>query len=64
MASVTGELESRRKFDEMMRVFRTAVRKAQAESRRMGVPNVYSRNGRIYCELPGSEITRTPPDHR
>ena len=47
---------------EMMRIFRTAVLKAQEESRRLGVPNVYSINGKIYFEMPDGEITQTPPE--
>jgi hypothetical protein len=38
------------------------VRKAQAESRRLGVPNVYSFNGLRYYELPNGDFTRTPPE--
>jgi hypothetical protein len=51
-----------RKTDEFIRIFRTAVREAQEESRRLGVPNVYSYNGQIYYELPSGELTRTPPE--
>ena len=47
--------------DEIMRVFRTAVRKAQEESRRMGVANVYVINGQRYYELPNGEYTRNSP---
>jgi hypothetical protein len=38
------------------------VRKAQAESRRLGVPNVYSLNGQLYYELPNGDYSRQPPD--
>jgi hypothetical protein len=55
------DVETFLKADEIMRIFRTAVRKAQEESRRLGVANVYSINGRIYYELPDGEITRVPP---
>jgi hypothetical protein len=51
-----------RKTDDFIRIFRTAVREAQEESRRLGVPNVYSYNGQIYYELPSGELTRTPPE--
>lgn len=38
-----------------------AVRAAQEESRTLGVPNVYSRNGKIYYELPNGELTEKDP---
>jgi hypothetical protein len=49
------------KVDEIIRIGRRAVRKAQEESRRLGVPNVYSINGILYYELPSGELTRTDP---
>lgn len=61
MTDAIQDLEAYQKFDEMMRVFRSAVQKAQTESRRLGVPNVYSFGGQIYYELPNGEYTRTPP---
>ncbi len=59
-------LETYRKADEFMRVFRTAVRKAQEESRRLGVPNVYFINGIRYYELPNGDYCRTlpPPEEK
>ena len=45
-------------FFEMARV---AVQKAQAESRRLGVPNVYFINGEPWYELPSGELTREDP---
>ena len=47
--------------EEMIRIGRCAVRKAQEESRRLGVPNVYSINGLLYYELPSGELSRTDP---
>lgn len=47
--------------EEMLRIARRAVRKAQEESRRRGVPNVYSINGRLYYELPSGELSLTDP---
>lgn len=61
-ADMASELEMYRKADEWLRIFKTAVRKAQAESRRLGVPNVYTFNGQRYYELPNGEITRTLPE--
>ena len=49
------------KADEAIRIFRTAVRKAQEENRRLGIANVYSINGRLYYELPNGELSLTPP---
>ena len=49
-------------WDEIIQIFHEGVRKAQAESRALGVANVYSFNGQLYYELPDGEITRTPPD--
>ncbi|NQT40587.1 MAG: hypothetical protein HQ581_24050 [Planctomycetes bacterium] len=53
--------EIRAKFDDIVRIGRCAVREAQEESRRLGVPNVYSINGFLYYELPSGELSRTDP---
>lgn len=45
-------LEAYRQAAEIRRIAARAVRKAQEESRRLGVPNVYSRNGRLYYDSP------------
>lgn len=45
----------------LRRIGNRAVRNAQDESRRLGVPNVFSRNGRLYFELPSGEITVRNP---
>jgi hypothetical protein len=47
--------------DEILRIARVAVAKAQEESRRMGVPNVYCINGRILYETPTGELSATDP---
>ena len=62
MASVLRNMETFQKADELMRVCRSAVRKAQAESRRLGVANVYSIEGTLYYELPSGEYSRVPPE--
>jgi len=49
------------RVDEIVRIGRRAVRKAQEDSRRRGVPNVYSINGLLHYELPSGELTRTDP---
>ncbi len=48
-------------IDEIMRIGSRAVAEAQDESRRMGVPNVYSINGRLYYETPTGELSPTDP---
>ena len=49
------------KLDDILRIGRRAVRRAQEDSRRLGIPNVYSMNGLLYYELPSGELTRTDP---
>ena len=61
MADVLNNLDTFQKADEIMRICRSAVREAQAESRRLGVANVYSFNGVRYFELPNGDYSRTPP---
>lgn len=50
-----------RKAIEIQRIGNQAVRVAQEENRRLGIPNAYSRNGRLYFELPNGEITEEDP---
>jgi hypothetical protein len=65
MADVLQNVDTFQKVDELMRVCRSAVRKAQAESRRLGVANVYSFDGQLYCELPNGEYSQNhPPSSR
>lgn len=47
--------------DRDLELFREAVREAQDESRRLGVPNVYFINERTYYELPNGELTLEDP---
>lgn len=46
---------------EFIRIGREAVRDAQEESRRLGVPNVYFINGHTYYELPNGELSLEDP---
>ena len=62
MANLLQNVETYQKADELMRICRSAVRKAQEESRRLGVANVYSIDGTIYYELPSGEHSRVRPD--
>lgn len=38
-----------------------AVQRAQQRNRELGIPNSYSRNGKIYFELPNGELTDVDP---
>ena len=49
------------RIDELIRIGSEAVAKAQAESRRLGVPNVYAYNGRIYYETSTGELSLSDP---
>lgn len=57
-------LEGYREAAELQRIGNRAVRKAQEENRRLGIANVYSRDGRIYFELPNGEITTERPSKK
>ena len=46
---------------EAQRIGNRAVKKAQEENRRLGLPNTYSRNGVNYYELPDGTITTQSP---
>lgn len=50
------------RVDEFLRIGNLAVAKAQEESRRLNVPNVYCINGRIYYELPSGELSLVNPN--
>ena len=46
---------------EIQRIGNRAVRLAQDESRRLGIPNVYYYNGPLYYELPNGELSLNDP---
>jgi hypothetical protein len=48
--------ESYERMAEFVRIGNRAVREAQAENHRLGLPNIYSRNGKIVYEMPNGEI--------
>ena len=54
-------LEAYKQTREFLRIGNRAVRKAQEENRKKGIPNVYSYNGHIYYELPNGELTKEDP---
>jgi hypothetical protein len=60
----TIDIETYRQAAELLRIGSRAVRKAQEESRRLGVPNVYAHNGTLYYELPNGELTTVDPFDR
>ena len=41
---------------EFQRIGNRAVRQAQEENHRLGLANIYSRNGKIIYEMPNGEI--------
>lgn len=53
--------EFRAQLQERIRIAQRAVLAAQEESRRLGVPNVYGIDGKIYYELPNGELSLTAP---
>jgi hypothetical protein len=61
MDDLIHRLKMYEKVEEFGRIGRLAVEEAQEESRRLGVANVYFKNGRTYCELPNGEYSLTPP---
>ena len=61
MVSILPDDDFRKKVDHWMDVMRLAVANARAESRRLGVPNVYWIDGRRFFELPNGEVTETAP---
>ena len=44
-----------------LQIANRAVKRAQEENRKRGIPNVYSYNGHIYYELPNGELTKEDP---
>ncbi|MDK9693189.1 MAG: hypothetical protein OEL19_02930 [Sulfurimonas sp.] len=51
--------------DKILKIGKEAVKKAQRDSLERGIPNVYSRNGKLYYELTNHNITtETPKEYR
>ena len=61
MAEITPDIL--KSAAEMCRIGNRAVEKAQEESRRLGVPNVYEINGHTYYELPDGTLSLEDPWH-
>ena len=53
--------EKQAAIDELVRLGNIAVKAAQAESREMGVPNVYSVNGKLIYETATGDFFATDP---
>jgi len=47
----------------ILKVASKAVKEAQKKSLKNGVANVYSKNGRIYFQLPDGTITEQTPEN-
>lgn len=47
--------------ERITRIASTAVRLAQEENRRKGIPNVYCLNGKIVWQLPDGTVTMHDP---
>ena len=61
MLKSTTSDELLKKGQELVAIGNRAVRDAQEENRRRGIPNVYSINGVLYWELPDGTLSRTDP---
>ena len=46
---------------DFLRIGNRAVKRAQEENRKKGIPNVYDINGHRYYELPNGELTTKDP---
>ena len=54
-------LDTYRWARDMLRIGNRAVKRAQEENRKKGIPNVYDFNGHLYYELPNGELTKKDP---
>ena len=55
------QIENISENDLIQQIGNNAVRKAQRKSLKNGVPNVYSKNGFLYFQLPDGTITMDNP---
>lgn len=49
-------LETYQQTMEIVRIGNKAVRQTQEENHRLGLPNIYSRNGKLVYEMPDGKI--------
>ena len=54
-------IDIHKKTLEFLRIGNRAVKRAQEENRKKGIPNVYDINGHLYYELPNGELTKEDP---
>ncbi|HEX21630.1 MAG TPA: hypothetical protein ENH19_03135 [Actinobacteria bacterium] len=47
--------------DKLKRIGSQAIKKAQNENKKLGIPNAYSKLGRLYYKLPNGEVTYKNP---
>ncbi len=55
--------ETYQRMAEFVRIGNRAARQAQAENHRLGLPNIYWRNGKIVYEMPNGEIVVKDDSH-
>lgn len=55
--------ENYESFLKMTNIFQKAIKKAQKRHKEMGIPNVYSKNGKIIWELPDGTLTNKRPEN-
>jgi hypothetical protein len=46
---------------ELTKLGNRGMKKAQEENHKLGLPNVYSKNGKIFYQLPNGKITTKKP---
>ena len=59
MMTTPANIETYHKTDELLNVFRAAVKEAQEDSHKRGVANVYYFDGVRYFEFPDGETTQS-----
>lgn len=61
IVNALDNLELYQRVIQFTKIGNQAVHKAQEENRKLGIPNVYGKNGKIYFELPDGTITTESP---
>lgn len=56
-----AQAEAKDRHQDIVQLSQQAVRQAQAESRRLGVPNVYFIDGQVHYELADGRLSLTDP---
>ena len=59
-----NNLELYQRVFQIVKVGNKAVHEAQKKNRKLGIPSVYGRNGKVYFELPDGTITTKSPWHK